>query len=356
MSLATLASNLTGQLGEKLVGPSPLKGAGTAQKLDRLGDIVLDPLAAGMQILASKPELIPTLPGFRIPGFEAFTQLAQLVGADPGKHVDMVRALETFRGQISDKIASASLECGATAAALTAIAFDVVEKGMRLVGAGSIFGPIGTAIAVVKVIKEAFQRAKQELDRLETALRALADELARDTAAALSVAVPGKSVDVRRAEEELRRHAGNVMSSTAPAAVSEPPAVTYAGAAAPPASSPGGAPSDAAAAAVQFAKAQVGTPYTWGGSAPGGFDCSGLTSWAYRQAGVEIPRVAADQRVGRQVSYAELAPGDLVVWSGHVAMYTGDGMMVEAGSPVQLNPVRTDNIGMPFLGFWRPTG
>ena len=93
----------------------------------------------------------------------------------------------------------------------------------------------------------------------------------------------------------------------------------------------------------------------WGGSQPGGFDCSGLTSWAYGQAGVEIPRLAAHQAVGQQVSYAELLPGDLVVWEGHVAMYTGDGMMVEAGDPVQINPVRTQNIGMAFKGFWRPT-
>ena len=87
-----------------------------------------------------------------------------------------------------------------------------------------------------------------------------------------------------------------------------------------------------------------------------GFDCSGLTSWAYKQAGLDIPRVAADQTVGRQVSYEELQPGDLVLWSGHAAMYAGDGMMIEAGSPVQMNPVRTENLGMTFRGFWRPTG
>ena len=109
-------------------------------------------------------------------------------------------------------------------------------------------------------------------------------------------------------------------------------------------------------AAVEAAKAQLGTPYVWGGSAPGGFDCSGLTSWAYKQAGVDIPRTAENQAVGRQVSYEELQPGDLVVWTGHVAMYAGDGQMIEAGSPVQMSSVRTDNIGMPFKGFWRPTG
>ena len=120
-----------------------------------------------------------------------------------------------------------------------------------------------------------------------------------------------------------------------------------------PAQTPG---SPVGAAAVAAAKSQLGTPYVWGGAAPGGFDCSGLTSWAYKQAGLDIPRVAADQTVGRQVSYDELQPGDLVLWSGHAAMYAGDGMMVEAGDPVQMNPVRTENLGMTFRGFWRPTG
>ena len=56
------------------------------------------------------------------------------------------------------------------------------------------------------------------------------------------------------------------------------------------------------------------------------------------------------------MSQDELLPGDLAVWDGHVAMVIGDGKMVEAGDPVQVNPVRTTNIGMPFKGFYRPTG
>lgn len=53
---------------------------------------------------------------------------------------------------------------------------------------------------------------------------------------------------------------------------------------------------------------------------------------------------------------SELQEGDLAVWDGHVAMYAGNGQLVEAGDPVQVNPVRTSNIGMQFHGFWRPTG
>lgn len=117
------------------------------------------------------------------------------------------------------------------------------------------------------------------------------------------------------------------------------------------------APNENAAGAVRNALSQQGVPYVWGGTTPGqGLDCSGLTQWAYRDAGVEIPRLAQEQGVGVQVSHQDLAPGDLLVWDGHVAMYIGNGQIVEAGDPVAVSGLRTDNIGMPFHGFYRPTG
>lgn len=106
--------------------------------------------------------------------------------------------------------------------------------------------------------------------------------------------------------------------------------------------------------ALAAAKAQLGTPYVWGGSQPGGFDCSGFTSYAWRQAGVELPRLAEQQNVGKQVSQDQLIEGDLLVWDGHVAMYAGNGQIIEAGDPVQISPLRTTNLGMPFKGYYRP--
>ncbi|GAA3992073.1 C40 family peptidase [Allokutzneria multivorans] len=124
---------------------------------------------------------------------------------------------------------------------------------------------------------------------------------------------------------------------------------------------PGGhtvqAPNPVAAAAVRNALSVLGTPYVWAASdPPRATDCSGLTKWAYGNAGLDLPRHSAAQAVGASVPPGQLLPGDLVVWRGHVAMYIGDGQMVEAGDPVQIRPLRTTNSGMPFVGFYRPTG
>lgn len=116
------------------------------------------------------------------------------------------------------------------------------------------------------------------------------------------------------------------------------------------------APNPVAAGAVRSALTQLGVPYQWGGTSPGvGLDCSGLTQWAYHQAGLDLPRLAQEQDIGAAVAPGSLLPGDLAVWDGHVAMVVGDGTMIEAGDPVQLSPIRTSNAGQGFQGFWRPT-
>ncbi|KUI36573.1 glycoside hydrolase [Mycobacterium sp. IS-1496] len=116
------------------------------------------------------------------------------------------------------------------------------------------------------------------------------------------------------------------------------------------------APNAVAADAVRHALTQLGVPYQWGGTTPGvGLDCSGLTQWAYGEAGLDLPRLAQEQDVGAAVDAGSLRPGDLAVWDGHVAMVVGDGVMVEAGDPVKLSPIRTSNAGQGFQGFWRPT-
>lgn len=99
-----------------------------------------------------------------------------------------------------------------------------------------------------------------------------------------------------------------------------------------------------AARAVTAALAQRGTPYVWGGAAPGGFDCSGLVQWIYKQVGITLPRTAAAQStVGHPVSLSELQPGDLLFFYkpvDHVVIYVGDGKIAEASQPGQPVHVR----------------
>lgn len=108
---------------------------------------------------------------------------------------------------------------------------------------------------------------------------------------------------------------------------------------------------------VAEARKYLGIPYLWGGTDPAkGLDCSGFTQRAYKNLGIDIPRVSADQaRGGRQVaSLADARPGDLVFYDNsssrpgvdHVAMYIGDGKIMEAARPGTL--VRVSDVGSPI--------
>jgi cell wall-associated NlpC family hydrolase len=108
---------------------------------------------------------------------------------------------------------------------------------------------------------------------------------------------------------------------------------------------------------IAAALSRVGLPYVWGATGPNSFDCSGLMGWSYAQAGIALPRVAAQQALaGPQVPLDKLQPGDLLFWAydpnlpsyiDHVAMYLGGGMMVVAphtGDVVKVAKVPTQHL------------
>ncbi|OZM75214.1 hypothetical protein CFN78_03380 [Amycolatopsis antarctica] len=114
-------------------------------------------------------------------------------------------------------------------------------------------------------------------------------------------------------------------------------------------------PNEAAAASIQFALREQGKPYIWGATGPNSYDCSGLMLRAYESAGINLPRVSRDQyKAGAMLPVEEAQPGDLLFWATdpanpttihHVAMYLGDGQMVEAqqsGVPVHTRKVSWD--------------
>jgi cell wall-associated NlpC family hydrolase len=86
--------------------------------------------------------------------------------------------------------------------------------------------------------------------------------------------------------------------------------------------------------ALRAAAGQLGKAYRWGAEGPRNFDCSGLTSFSFRQAGITLPRSSSQQaRVGRPVAFGDLQPGDLVFFHNpvsHVGIYAGGGKMIHA--------------------------
>ncbi|OBH83574.1 peptidoglycan hydrolase RipC [Mycobacterium sp. E2989] len=129
-----------------------------------------------------------------------------------------------------------------------------------------------------------------------------------------------------------------------------PPAGQVPGEAPPPGGMPGpfggGVGGGDRATVVQAALTQVGSPYVWGGAAPGGFDCSGLVMWAFQQAGISLPHSSQAQATGGQpVALSDLQPGDVITFyndASHSGLYVGDGMVIHSstyGQPVRVVPM-----------------
>ena len=124
------------------------------------------------------------------------------------------------------------------------------------------------------------------------------------------------------------------------------------------------APSATAAAAIRAAGSRIGVPYTWGATGPATFDCSGLTMWAYAQAGLRLPRTSRQQYAGLpRVTVSSLLPGDLIFYANgsdpgsihHVSIWLGDGLILTAprtGDVVKISAVWRQ----PIYGAVRPAG
>lgn len=190
--------------------------------------------------------------------------------------------------------------------------------------------------------EEAARRAAEEAARREAAER----EAARQAAAEREAAERAAAQPATPARTPNRGSGGSGSGGTSGGGSSSP---------AP------SAPStrQSAQVAVDTALAQVGKPYQWGGGGPNSFDCSGLTSFAWRAAGVSLPHSSRMQAgATRSISRGDLQPGDLVFFGSpihHVAMYIGGGNVVEASRSGI--PVRTSSSALgrrDIVGYGRP--
>ncbi|KAA8829309.1 peptidoglycan endopeptidase [Bifidobacterium tissieri] len=163
----------------------------------------------------------------------------------------------------------------------------------------------------LEVPKTESQAEKDAKARAEAEVQA---QQAREQAAAASRTSAGRTSFAQSESAE---------ATDSPSAAVNPSAVT--------------APTSASGAAVvSYALQFQGVPYVYGGTTPSGWDCSGFTSYVYRQFGLEIGRTDADQRayaVAHGVKVTNPEPGDLMWKSGHVGIYIGGGQMVHASTP-----------------------
>lgn len=172
--------------------------------------------------------------------------------------------------------------------------------------------------------------------------------------------VNGQIATLVNAQRAAQAAQAQAQAAQAQAAQAQAQAPQQTAAAPPPATAPQPAGGNAGTIAVRAAESQLGVPYVWAGEQPGvGFDCSGLTAWAWGQAGVPLPHYSGAQMAdSTPVPVSTLQPGDLLFYgpggSAHVAMYVGGGEMIEApfpGTVVRIDPVR---LGTGFAGAGRP--
>jgi len=186
-------------------------------------------------------------------------------------------------------------------------------------------------------------QVRQELQRTEYGIATLQTQLAGQKAK-LAKLLAGKqaTLDSLTAAQQQQVAANAVGAGGTTTAVYTGPTNTQAG------------------QAVAFAYAQLGKPYQWGATGPGSYDCSGLVQAAWASARVSIPRVTYDQWAALpHVSASSIQPGDLLFYEGegHVAMYVGDGYMIDApqtGLDVEKIPMNTGWYAQNFDGAVRP--
>lgn len=186
-------------------------------------------------------------------------------------------------------------------------------------------------LATSEVTTEAPGPSEEELAaQAEAEAQAQAEQAAAEEAEAQAAAEAQAQAQAEQAAAEAQAQAEQAAaeqaeSQAAPAVSTEDDAEPTAA----PASSsvPQGVGSDAVAIGSNY----LGTPYAWGGGAPGGFDCSGFVSYVYAQMGISLPHQSGDiLNSGTVISASEARPGDILWWPGHVGIYAGNGQVLHS--------------------------
>ena len=263
---------------------------------------------------------------------------------------DIQSRLATTRGEAA-KAQATALGAVADLNARAARAYQGVGSELEMLLGASSFAEFSDRLE--------FMGSMAQADADLATRAATAQQQARWLAAKLSDALAQQQellTSLQQKESEIRRGIGQAKSlyesmnrryhdALAAQAAAAASATTYS--ISPPPGGPPPALNGNAQAAIDAAYSVIGVPYQFAGSSPStGFDCSGLTMWAWSHAGVSLPHSSAMQyAVLPHVAQSDLQPGDLVFFYSpihHVGIYVGGGQMIDAphtGTVVQMRPV-----------------
>lgn len=257
--------------------------------------------------------------------------------------------------ELAEKIEPLREQADSASEDLAEIAIEQYKSG-RTPGLGALITS-GSPTMFVDRLATLDQLAREQRRQIDAATEAMAgyeeqkaeiDALIEEqTAQEQVLAEKAESIEEELAELERMREEAQQQQAAPPPPTSPNPD----------GSCPAVASSGPGAVAAEFACAQLGKPYQWGGAGPDGYDCSGLTQAAWAAAGISLTHYTGAQwNEGTPVSRDQAIPGDLVFFYSdlsHVGLYIGNGLMVDAphaGAVVSVRSIDT----MPISGFRRP--
>lgn len=273
---------------------------------------------------------------------ELVTVLAHQRGTSEALEAQRLADIEADRAARSEA-AAAALVAGANADRFREAA-ELAQKNSQEANASLASVKANLAEAEKSGNQSAIALAKEAVDKAQKASETLAanQKIVEERAAAERAAAERAEAE-RRAKEARERAEAERARQEAARKAAEEQAAREREAAAAAAQRPAPAPAPAPARTsrnigqqlVDFGRQYLGVPYVWGGSTTAGWDCSGFMQFIFNHHGYNVPRVSNQyaHQGYRQVSPSEALPGDVVLWPGHVGMYSGNGMHIAAYNP-----------------------
>jgi cell wall-associated NlpC family hydrolase len=299
---------------------------------------------------------------------EAYNRVQDRLGAVVTSYLSASQQLQSLTDQQSSQQAETTrrvralyMSGGTTGlyASVLAGGGDISDVLLRIATVDHVLRSEQAAVAGTTTEVTAAAELATRLDTL-AAQRTSLETAARSAATTVESLLATRQAELAAASAEVRRLVAADQAAAAAAAASRAAALLPFTTDVPalPVDTP-----TAVVSAITAARSALGLPYQWGATGPDSYDCSGLTQWAYAQAGVRLPRVAADQwTAGAHPPLDQLRPGDLLFWATdvndpstihHVAIYLGGGFMLHAphtGDVVRIARVYLDG----YIGASRP--